>query len=287
MSKPDALHTKIFLDSGDPADTVAVKAALGWPDGQTTNPSLVAKHPEFQACAKRSGGCQPEDLWNVYRTLVSEISRHVTDSVSIEVYADNTTSTDAMVAEGRELHTWIPNAHIKLPVNTAGLAAAEILVADGIRVNVTLCFTQSQVAAVYAATRGAALGAVYASPFIGRLDDQGQDGMSFIKNVVAMLDDSDGHVQLLAASVRTVDHLMASIAAEASIVTAPTDVLLEWAAAGRPLPDTSFVYEVGEKTPIQFEAIDMTADWRTFDITHPLTTAGIERFAADWNAALS
>ncbi len=286
MSKPAHLDTNIFLDGGDPHETESIKQALGWLDGQTTNPSLVAAHPDFQACAQQPEGCRSEDLWAVYRTIVTDIAPLVEESVSIEVYADQTTPAASMIEEGRQLNTWIPNAHIKLPINAAGLEAAETLVGEGIRVNMTLCFTQAQVAAVYAATRGAAPGDVYISPFVGRLDDRGQDGMSFITNVITMLRESDGHVQPLVASVRSLAHLRASIACGAPLVTAPGSILREWADAGLPLPDESYIYDAGEKKSIPYEEFDLTADWREFDITHPLTSDGIDRFAADWNAVL-
>lgn len=164
MKKPETLHTKIFLDGGDPAETKEIIALLGWLDGQTTNPSLVAKNPAFAACSDTPDGCTNDDLWAAYKTIVSEISPLVPDSVSIEVYADKDTTAQEMITKGRELTTWIPNAHVKLPINEAGLEAAETLTQEGIRVNMTLCFTQAQAAAVFAATRGAKPGDVYLSP---------------------------------------------------------------------------------------------------------------------------
>ena len=287
MSKPDQLQTRIFLDGGDPAETKRVRDALGFLDGQTTNPSLVAKHPTFQACKERSIGCTNEDLWSAYRDIVTELSPMVPDSVSIEVYADTNTTMAEMVEQGRELAEWIPNPHVKLPITTAGLGAAEQLVADDIRVNMTLCFTQAQVAAVYAATRGAPPGAVYVSPFVGRLDDRGEDGMSLIQNIMTMLESSDGHVESLVASVRSLEHLYASLALGVPRITAPADILLAWAEDGLPVPDASYQYDAKQLTTVPYESYDLTAPWDSFDIEHPLTTDGLARFAADWNAVLS
>ena len=286
MSKPSNLKTKIFLDSGNPADTKEIKASLSFLDGQTTNPSLVAKNPLFVACKEKPEGCTNDDLWAAYKIIVTKISPLVPESVSIEVYADKHTSAGEMIEKGRELNTWIPNAHVKLPINAAGLEAAEVLTGEGIRVNMTLCFTQAQAAAVYAATRGAKPGDVYLSPFVGRLDDQGEDGMSFIKNVIEMFKDSDGHVQLLVASVRSLDHFLYSLQLGASIITAPIKILLEWSDASTPVPDESYQYKAGALTERAFEEYNLTADWRTFDLSHLLTDSGIERFASDWNAVL-
>ncbi len=287
MAKPTGLHTRLFLDGGDPAETREIVELLGFLDGQTTNPSLVAKNPAFQACKEKPEGCTNDNLWSAYKEIVSEIAPLVPESVSIEVYADKDTTSEEMIEKGRELNTWIPNAHVKLPINTAGLEAAEVLTNEGIRVNMTLCFSQAQAAAVYAATRSAKPGDVYLSPFVGRLDDRGEDGMSFIKNVIDMFKESDGHVEPLVASVRSLDHFLYALALGAPLITSPGKILREWAAEGMPVPDASFTYNAGDKQPLPYEAHDLSSDWRTFDITHPLTDSGIQRFADDWNAVLS
>jgi len=287
MTKPENLHTKIFLDGGDPAETKEIIELLGWLDGQTTNPSLVAKNPAFAACKDTPTGCTNDDLWSAYKDIVSEISPLVPESVSIEVYADAKTTANEMIEKGRELTTWIPNTHVKLPINEAGLEAAETLTGEGIRVNMTLCFTQAQAAAVFAATRGAQPGDVYLSPFVGRLDDRGEDGMSFIQNVIQMFADTDGHVQPLVASVRSLDHFLYSLKLGAPLITAPEKILREWVSTGMTFPGDNYQYETGDKTALPFEEHNLFADWRSFDLSHPLTTAGIERFADDWNAVLT
>jgi len=287
MNKPSNLKTKIFLDSGNPVETKEIKASLGFLDGQTTNPSLVAKNPLFAACREKPEGCTNKDLWTAYKAIVTEISPLVPESVSIEVYADKDTTAGEMIEKGRELNTWIPNAHVKLPINAAGLEAAEVLTGEGIRVNMTLCFTQAQAAAVYAATRGAKPGDVFLSPFVGRLDDRGEDGMSFIKNVVQMFEGSDGHVQPLVASVRSLDHFLYSLQIGVSLITSPAKILHEWTEAGQPVPDDSYQYDSGDLQPFAYEEHDLSADWRTFDLHHPLTDSGIERFASDWNNVLT
>src|SRR2546430_8296741 len=115
-------------------------------------------------------------------------------------------------------------------------------VQESIRVNMTLCFSQEQAAAVYAATKGSKE-PVYVSPFVGRLDDRGEDGMDLVKNIKKMYAHSDGHVRVLAASIRSLNHLLFSFALRAELATVPTKVLEEWAESGFPMPDQDFRYQ--------------------------------------------
>lgn len=110
----------------------------------------------------------------------------------------------------------IPNAYIKYPCTAEGLKAAQMSVAAGIRVNMTLCFSQAQAAAVYAATRGSKA-PVYVSPFIGRLDDHGKNGVDVIDNIKRMYANSDGHVLVLAASIRNLDDVLYSFCSRRGI----------------------------------------------------------------------
>ncbi|MBI4130560.1 transaldolase, partial [Candidatus Roizmanbacteria bacterium] len=156
--KPSNLTTKIFLDSGDPEDTKKMIGILGFLDGQTTNPSLVAKKLADQGLGNGERGkkLSEKELLNEYKKIVQEISSIIPQgSVSIEVYADKTTTAEQMLVQGKEMFSWIPNAHIKFPTTAEGLKAAERAVIEGMRVNMTLVFTQSQAAAVYAATKHA------------------------------------------------------------------------------------------------------------------------------------
>src|SRR3990167_3042266 len=106
--RPEGLQTKIFLDSGDPAETREAIKLLGFLDGQTTNPSLIAKNP--QTTGKKFS---KQEILDFYKKVVQEISGLIPDgSVSIEVYADGQTSSDEMLSQGREFFQWIPNAHI-------------------------------------------------------------------------------------------------------------------------------------------------------------------------------
>src|SRR5881394_1040097 len=222
-------RTKILVDGGDPQETSHVKETIGFVDGQTTNPSLIAKNPEIRQRIASGHSLTEQEEKDEYRKIVQAISPLVGDAgVSIEVFADIGTTAEEMLAQGEEMFSWIPNAYIKYPCTREGLRAAEMSVLKRIRVNMTLCFSQDQAAAVYAATKGSKE-PVYVSPFVGRLDDQGENGMDVVKNIKKMFKNGDGHVHVLAASIRHVDHLLASFAMDVELTTVPAKVLAEWA----------------------------------------------------------
>ena len=283
--RPNGLKTRIFLDSGDPAETKQAITLLGFLDGQTTNPTLVAKNPQVKQRLDRGEKFSSNEIYDFYKQVVAEISGLIPDgSVSIEVYADNTTSANDMFEQGRKMYDWIPNAHIKYPVIATGLDAAEQSIAAGMRVNMTLCFTQAQAAAVYAATRGAKPGDSFISPFVGRLDDIGENGMDLIGNIVRMYEDGDGHTEALAASIRTLPHFMQSLAMGADIITAPLSILQAWSTAGKPLPGPDFKYDSRDLRAIPYQSINLDQPWTGYDIHHDLTDKGIIRFSEDWNS---
>ena len=280
--KPINLKTKIFLDSGDPAETREVLSFLGFLDGQTTNPSLIAKNPETSG--KKFS---QTEIYDFYKKVVKEISALIPEgSVSIEVYADAKTSVDDMMKQAREFYQWIPNAHIKFPTTTEGLKAAEICVKEGIRVNMTLVFSQEQAAAVYAATKGAKKGDVFLSPFVGRLDDRGENGMDFISNVLKMYQQGDGHVEVLTASVRSQEHFLKSLELGSDIITSPLKILKEWKETGMPVSSEKLKVESQKLKPIEYEEISLDKSWQEYNIKHELTDKGIEKFAEDWNALI-
>jgi transaldolase len=285
--RPEGLKTRIFLDGGDPEEARALIALLGFLDGQTTNPTLIAKNPAARARIGRGGKFTVPELLEFYRQVVGECSALMPGgSISVEVYADAATSPERMLAQGREMFSWIPNAHVKFPSSAAGFAAAEAARAEGLRVNMTLCFRQEQAAATYAATRGARRGEVFVSPFIGRLDDRGENGMDLIANIARMFRAGDGHVELLTASVRTQEHLRCALHLRSDIVTAPYAILEQWGRAGLPLPGPDYVYDPGGLRPIPYRELDLARPWREFEIAHELTAKGMERFSADWNALM-
>lgn len=292
--RPEGLRTKIFLDSGDPAQTREIIDLLGFLDGQTTNPTLVAKNPDIGARIARGKKFSPDELLERYCEVVAEISRLVPDgSVSVEVYADQRTSLIQMSRQAEEMFRWIQNAHVKLPILPNGLSVAELMIPRRMRVNMTLCFSQEQAAAVYAATAGASPGAVFISPFVGRLDDRNVRGMDLVANILRMFRmQGDGHVQVLTASVRHLEHLLDAFALGSDIVTAPAHVLREWARRGLPVPALGKIQKL-ECSPlpvlerIPYEHIDTRRFWWNYMIAHKMTDTGVERFAADWNALLA
>jgi transaldolase len=163
-------------------------------------------------------------------------------------------------------------------------------VQKGIRVNMTLCFSQEQAAAVYAATKGSKE-PVYVSLFVGRLDDRGEDGMDLVRSIQKMYARSDGHVHVLAASIRSVNHLLCSFALGAELATVPTTVLDEWAAKGFRMPDQDFRYQGVDASgkplkEIPYKGLDLELPWQNFDIAHELTTKGIQKFVADYQSTL-
>ena len=283
MTKP---RTKILVDGGDPQETQRVKDLLGFVDGQTTNPSLIAKNPHIKELIASGHKLSTKEELDEYRKIVRTMSPMVGDAgVSIEVFSDQTTTAQEMVEQGREMFSWIPNAYIKYPCTAEGLRAAQMSVSQGTRVNMTLCFSQQQAAAVYAATKGTKE-PVYVSPFVGRLDDAGQNGMDVVKNIKRMFLKADGHVLVLAASIRSLEHLLYCFALETELATVPAKILEGWAGKDLPMPDKQFQY-TASGTPIPYEELDLGRPWQSFDIQHELTRKGIEKFAADYRATLS
>ena len=171
---------RIFIDSADIADLKAL-VQTGLVDGVTTNPSLIAK-------AGR----------NLFEALKEICAAAAPGPVSAEVVAQD---YDTMLAEGRKLRTLAENIVIKLPLTPDGLRACKTLVGEGHPTNVTLCF--SAVQALLAAKAGAS----YISPFLGRLDDGGQDGMELVREIRAIYDQYGFKTQLLAASIRSALHV--------------------------------------------------------------------------------
>ncbi len=208
---------KFFLDTAD-VDEIRNWNATGLIDGVTTNPSLILK----------SG----RDI----KEVLAEICDIVDGDVSGEVAA---TDYDTMLTEGRKLAGIANNICIKLPITMDGLRACKTLVDEGFKTNMTLCFNANQALLV------AKAGGTYVSPFIGRLDDMGIDGMELIEEIRAIYDNYDFDTEILAASIRTVNHVK------------------DCALAGA---------DVGTMPPSTIEKL----------VKHPLTDAGLAAFLADW-----
>ncbi len=269
--------TNIFLDSGDPAETTQAVELLGSLDGQTTNPSLIAKSPEIQEFLKTQKFTR-RDLFEKYHDIALRIHEILpTGDISAEVYADETSTADELLDQAYKIAEWFPGIFVKLPITKAGLAAAQQLVSDDISVNMTLCFSQDQAAAVHMATKHATSAKVYVSPFIGRLDDINQNGSDLIKNIQMMYKDWGSHVGVLGASVRTIEHINMCNENQISAITIPFKLIKE-------IHDNA-VAVVEQKTlsPIEFKKLE-ELPWAEYNVEHELTTKGLEKFASDWNA---
>ncbi len=209
---------KFFVDSAD-VNEIKEAAALGLADGVTTNPSLIAK------------------TGRPYAEVLREICQIVNGPVSAEVVA---TEAPAMLEEGVKLAGMHPNIVVKCPLTVEGLKATRALSSRGIRVNVTLIFSPLQGLAA------AKCGASYLSPFVGRLDDIGQDGLTVVEQLVRILRNYDYPAQVLVASVLSPMHLLRAAEIGAHVATLPFNVIKQ-------------------------------------TLAHPLTDIGLERFLADWH----
>lgn len=188
---------KIFIDTAD-LNEIREAAAMGVIDGVTTNPSLVAK------------------TGRPLKDVITEIASIIDGPISAEVHA---TTFDEMLVEGRELAAIHPNIVVKVPLIAEGLKAVSVFASEGIRTNVTLCFSASQ------ALLAAKAGATYISPFIGRLDDVSTDGMDLIEQIVQIYENYGFETQVLAASIRHPIHFVQSALAGAHVGTLPPAVI--------------------------------------------------------------
>lgn len=277
--------SKIFIDGGDPEETKEAKKLLGFVNGQTTNPTLISRNPIVKEKIERGEKFSKEEINRFYKEVVNEIAQITEGPISVEVYADKNTKAEEMLNEARNLQKWTKSSYIKLPITKEGLKAAQKAVQEDIPVNMTLCFSQEQAAAVYSATKGAKQ-PVFISPFIGRLDDRGENGMSLVENILRMYKKGDGHILLLAASVRNLDHLLSAIKLSSPLITVPFKVIKEWAGKNFILPDENFSYPAAELKTIPYKEISLEKKWQDYMIDHELTEIGIEKFSFDWKSLI-
>jgi len=278
------LPSNIYLDGGDPnetkeADRLLKKAGYHGLDGQTTNPTLIAKN-----FAAKNGGkkVSMDGAIGEYKRVVGEMSNVIPKGkISIQVIGNPATLTTAeMLAQARDRITWIPNGVIKFPCTTAGLGAVETFCTEG-PVNITLNFSQEQAAAVYVATKAHATD-VFISPFVGRLDDKGENGMDVVANELEMYKMGDGHVNVLTASVRTMKHLLYALWLKSPVITIPFKVLKEWVDGGLTVPPKDYIYDTPGLTEIPYKELSLDRDWKDYDLHHDLTDAGVAKFWEDW-----
>ena len=213
---------KLFIDS---ANIDEIKEVAGWGviSGVTTNPSLIAK--------------EGKDL----KSAVTQICRIIDGPVSAEVLS---LRTEDMIKEGREYASWHPNITVKLPMTEQGIKATKILSSDGIKTNVTLVFSANQ------ALLAAIAGATFISPFIGRIDDTGHEGMALIEEIKTIFDHYVFDTQILTASIRGPQHVTVAAKIGSDIATIPHKVLKQM-------------------------------------FKHPLTESGIKQFLEDWQSVPS
>jgi len=279
----DKISSKIFIDGGVVAETAEAKEFLGYLDGQTTNPTLIAKNLEARSKNQElSKKISREEALNEYKRIVQEISQIIPQgSISIQVFANKETKAEEMIEQARVRKTWITNGSIKVPCTFEGLSAAEVLCKE-MPINITLNFSQSQAAAVYEATKGAKF-PVFISPFVGRLDDIGENGMQVVENILKMYSSGDGHVETLTASVRSIEHILYAISLKSPIITIPFKTFKEWASGGFQTPQENYKYFPHDLKPIPYdESIILGKDWKSYDLAHPLTDKGLQRFWDDW-----
>jgi len=213
---------RIFLDTANVAQ-IRHGVKLGVVTGVTTNPTLVAK----------------EGIKD-YKAVVKEICAIVPGPVSAEVVVEG---AQAMLEQARDIATWADNVMVKIPSTTEGLEVISTLAKENIKVNMTLCFSVNQ------ALLGALAGTTYVSPFVGRLDDVGHDGMALVGDIVEVFNKYGLTTEVLAASIRHPLHCVAAAKAGAHVATVPYKVLLQM-------------------------------------MQHPLTDIGIAQFLADWQSVL-
>ena len=188
---------KLFIDSGDIGE-IKEAQAMGAIDGVTTNPSLLAK-----------AGVPTKDA-------IAQICEVVDGPISAEVIA---TDTDGILKEGRELAKIHPNVVVKVPLIADGIKAVKVFTGEGIKTNVTLCFSAPQ------ALLAAKAGATYISPFVGRVDDAGGDGMELVEQIVTIYDNYDLKTQVLTASVRHPGHFITAALLGSHVATVPFKVI--------------------------------------------------------------
>jgi transaldolase len=215
---------RLFLDTAN-LEHITYGVKLGIISGVTTNPSLVSKEGKVN-----------------YKSLVQKICAVVPGPVSTEVIS---TDVAGMIAEARKIATWAKNVVVKIPAGLEGLEATHQLAKENIKVNFTLCFSVNQ------ALMAAAAGAAYVSPFVGRLDDIGEDGMKLVRDIIDVYNKYSSSIktEVIAASIRHPQHCTLAAQAGAHIATVPYGVLTQM-------------------------------------IKHPLTDIGIVRFKEDWQKVM-
>lgn len=281
---------KVFLDSGNPEETKKAKGLLGHLDGQTTNPSLIAQNPDIIKYIEQGKKLTEADLLSKYKEIIQEIAKEIAGPISVEVYADWNTKAADMLKQAEEMYSWAHSVYIKFPTIPEGLKAAHEFSKNGGRINMTLVFTQTQAAAVYAATKDAST-RPFISPFVGRWDDRGYNGLELIKNIIKMYKQFEkttykrSHVEILTASLRTLRHLYACIWKGVDVVTIPMTLVREWVAEEKWIPDKNYRYDTLGLKSLVYEDIPYHDDFEAYKIEQvdgELLDEGMKKFVKDW-----
>ncbi len=288
---------KIFLDSGDPDETRRAKGILGHIDGQTTNPTLISKHPEVQKMQQGGIKMSEEALMKFYKEVVAQIEREIAGPISVEVAADWDTQAQEMLKQAHEMVTWGRNIYIKFPTTQEGVKAASEFVRSGHHVNMTLVFTQTQAAAAYAATLAGTIIPHFVSPFMGRYDDRGYLGLDLLKNIIKMYKNfgkqrntSVRHVQVLASSIRTLDHFYGATFLGADALTVPLRVLTQWVHDEKWVPEGTYRPTGHGLKSLKYEDIPFKSNFEEYEVQKvegDLLDEGLKRFATDWKRLLA
>lgn len=303
--------TKYLLDSGDP-DEYREIAKLAQDHGEvlwgsTTNPTLIAKKLTGRKIHS------PEEAFSLQKDIVLEIIDIVPGAVSAEVYADEKTPAEDMVTQGREIASWHSRVVVKLPTTLEGFKARTELRKLGVVTNNTLVFSQQQIYAICLHEKlvqkenghTQSSWPTFISPFVGRLDDRGEDGMTLVEEGMRLKSQEEFAVLpdlpwMLEASVRRLEHMQRGIDAGTELITAPPKIYREWFAMTpeeRRSLNTDYGRELTPLTPWEpseeiqnLETITSFMEFLTtnkLDIHHPLTDKGITQFVADWQALIT
>ncbi len=301
------MQTTLFLDGGDAVETAAIDnklkaAGLSGIGGQTTNPTLITKKlvsgvedlvsrnsnqdPRHQTQDPRPKTLTSDQAFTEYRRIVTEMAKVTKGPISIQVIGSPEMKADEMLTQARDRITWIPNGVIKFPCTIEGLIAASTFCQEG-PVNITLVFSQAQAAAVYTATKYHQYD-VFVSPFVGRLDDRGENGMDVIANILDMYHRfGDGHVKVLTASVRNLLHMQYAMKLGSDCMTVPGKIITEWIEKGNSEPTADFLYHVPGLTDIPYQELSLDADWQSYNLKHDLTSSGVAKFWSDWQSIVT
>jgi len=298
--------TKLLLDSGDPdeyktiADLVRQHDAELW--GSTTNPTLIAKKLTGRKIKDH------QEAFALQKNIVLEILQIVPGAVSAEVYADEKTTVDQMTSQGREIATWHERVVVKLPTTHEGFKARTILRKEHIQTNNTLVFSQQQIFAIclHEKIMQKQFGPMneafppFISPFIGRLEDSGENGMQLVEHGMKIKNMFTSQTWMLEASVRRNEHIRQGFALGSELITAPAKTYQEWFALStneqQALNESTvkslkpIAYWDPPKDLLEIATLDefmQAISSHRLDIRHDLTNKGLIRFADDWNALIT